>query len=75
MCLETASVLQLSGELSESRAGEEPLHGSHGFLVEEFSFGAIKDKELLKDFTPKSYMIRSGLQHFQEITPMSCMCV
>lgn len=44
--METASFLQLSGELSESQAGEEPLLGSSGFLVEEFSFGAIKDEEL-----------------------------
>lgn len=60
VCLETASVL----ELSESQAGEEPLHGSPGFLAEAFSFDVIKDKELLKDFTQKSYMIGSGLQHF-----------
>lgn len=64
VCLETASVLELSGELSESQAGEEPLHGSPGFLAEAFSFDVIKDKELLKDFTQKSYMIGSGLQHF-----------
>lgn len=64
-----------SGELSESQAGEEPLHGSPGFLAEAFSFDVIKDNELLKDFTQKSYMIGSGLQHFREIKLMSSVYV